>query len=118
MWQPALAATRLAAGAALRHLRGMTQIAHLPGRAVLSVTGTDRVAFLNGLVSNDVAEAASGRAVWAALLTAQGKWLADFFILADGGRAAAGLRGGAGGDAGPAPVALPPARRRWPWSDC
>ena len=61
----------------------MTQTAHLPTRSVIAITGADRVAFLNGLVSNDVAEAAPGRAVWAALLTAQGKWLADFFILAD-----------------------------------
>ena len=44
------------------------------------------MSFLQGLVSNDVAEAAPGRAVWAALLTPQGKWLADFFILADGER--------------------------------
>ena len=61
-------------------------IAYLPDRAVLSLTGADRVGFLNGLVSNDVADAAPGRAVWAALLTAQGKWLADFFIHADGER--------------------------------
>ncbi len=58
----------------------MTMIAHLTDRAVLDVTGDDRVAFLQGLVSNDVALAAPGRAVWAALLTPQGKWLADFFI--------------------------------------
>jgi folate-binding protein YgfZ len=50
---------------------------------VLRVTGADRVTFLNGLVSNDVAEAAPGRAVWAALLTPQGKWFSDFFISAD-----------------------------------
>jgi folate-binding protein YgfZ len=85
-----LAATRpprvLAAGAGPDHLPRMTQIAHLPARTVLSVTGGDRVSFLNGLVSNDVAEAGPGRATWAALLTAQGKWLADFFILADGDR--------------------------------
>ena len=36
------------------------------------------------LVSNDVAAAEPGHAVWAALLTPQGKWLADFFIFADG----------------------------------
>ncbi len=59
-------------------------LTHLPGRAVLSVTGEDRVGYLQGLVSNDVAAAAPGRAVWAALLTPQGKWLADFFIVADG----------------------------------
>ena len=61
-------------------------IAALPDRAVLEVSGADRVSFLQGLVSNDVAEAVPGRAVWAALLTPQGKWLADFFILADGDR--------------------------------
>lgn len=53
---------------------------------MIEVAGEDRVAFLQGLVSNDVAEAAPGRAVWAALLTPQGKYLADFFILAEGDR--------------------------------
>ena len=61
----------------------MTKIAALPERAALAVAGEDRVGFLQGLVSNDVAEAEPGRAVWAALLTPQGKWLADFFILSD-----------------------------------
>jgi folate-binding protein YgfZ len=64
----------------------MTKLAALPERSVLAVAGDDRVAFLQGLVSNDVAEAQPGRAVWAALLTPQGKWLADFFILSDGER--------------------------------
>ncbi len=53
---------------------------------MVEVTGEDRVAFLQGLVSNDVTPAAPGQAVWAALLTPQGKWLADFFILSDGAR--------------------------------
>lgn len=57
-------------------------IAVLPDRGVLEVAGEDRVAFLQGLVSNDVAQAAPGRAVWAGLLTPQGKWLADFFVTA------------------------------------
>jgi len=61
-------------------------IAVLPGRGVVEVAGEDRVPFLQGLVSNDVAKAAPGQAVWAALLTPQGKWLADFFILSDGDR--------------------------------
>lgn len=64
----------------------MSKLAHLPERAVIEVSGEDRVSFLQGLVSNDVADAAPGRAVWAALLTPQGKWLADFFILSDGAR--------------------------------
>ncbi len=64
----------------------MTKIAALAARAVLAVAGEDRVPFLQGLVSNDVAESTPGKAVWAALLTPQGKWLADFFILSDGER--------------------------------
>ena len=61
----------------------MSQLAYLPERTVLAVTGADRVGFLNGLVSNDVALAGPGRAIWSALLTAQGKYLADFFIFAE-----------------------------------
>mgnify|MGYP000692810109 CR=1 FL=1 len=49
-------------------------------RKVLRVTGDDRVEFLQGLVTNDVSRAP----VWAALLTAQGKYLADFFVVPDG----------------------------------
>lgn len=64
----------------------MARLALLPDRGVIEVTGEDRVTFLQGLVSNDVTQAAPGHAVWAALLTPQGKWLADFFILADGDR--------------------------------
>ena len=59
---------------------------HLLDRAVLSVSGEDRVSFLQGLVSNDVAQATETGAVWAALLTPQGKWLADFFVSARGDR--------------------------------
>ncbi|SEN45733.1 hypothetical protein SAMN04488003_11732 [Loktanella fryxellensis] len=48
-------------------------------RTVLALTGTDRVAFLQGLVTNDVARA-DGGIVYAALLTPQGKFVADFFV--------------------------------------
>ena len=60
----------------------MTLLAHLPDRGVIAITGTDRVSFLQGLVSNDVAQVAPGHAVWAAFLSPQGKWLADFFVIA------------------------------------
>ena len=43
----------------------MTRLAALPSRAVLAIEGQDRITFLQGLVSNDVTEAAPGRAVWA-----------------------------------------------------
>ncbi|MFN6954338.1 MAG: YgfZ/GcvT domain-containing protein, partial [Acetobacteraceae bacterium] len=56
--------------------------AYLPERSVVAVRGADAVPFLQGLVSNDVTGIAPGEARWAALLTPQGKWLADFFVLA------------------------------------
>ncbi len=64
----------------------MVKIARLEERGVVEVSGDDRVSFLQGLVSNDVAEAVPGRAVWAALLSPQGKYLADFFVFSDGAR--------------------------------
>src|SRR5689334_13128419 len=64
----------------------MSWLTVLPDRGVIVVEGDDRVAFLQGLVSNDVETAAPGCAVWAALLTPQGKWLADFFIFAEADR--------------------------------
>jgi folate-binding protein YgfZ len=56
----------------------------LGDRAVLEIAGADRRDFLQGLVSNDVAKVSDARAVYAALLTAQGKYLHDFFIAAVG----------------------------------
>ena len=53
-------------------------------REVLRVTGADRENFLQGLVSNDISAAQQGP-VYAALMTPQGKYLADFFILAADG---------------------------------
>ena len=56
----------------------------LSDRAALEVAGEDRRAFLQGLISNDIEKVAADRAVYAALLTAQGKYLHDFFIAAIG----------------------------------
>src|SRR5262245_34721209 len=53
-------------------------------RGLVAVAGEDRTAFLQGLVSNDVRAAAADRAVYAALLTPQGRYLHDFFIAAIG----------------------------------
>ncbi|MBU2360417.1 MAG: folate-binding protein [Alphaproteobacteria bacterium] len=54
-------------------------------RTVLAVSGPQRVDFLQGLVTNDVNRAANG-IVYAALLTPQGKYLADFFIVGEADR--------------------------------
>jgi tRNA-modifying protein YgfZ len=55
-------------------------------RTVWTVTGKDALPFLQGLLTNDVLPLGQGPGiVWAALLTPQGKYLADFFVLnADG----------------------------------
>jgi folate-binding protein YgfZ len=55
-------------------------IVALPNRAVLTVEGEDRRTFLQGLVSNDVMRVSPEHVVWAALLTAQGKFLHEFFV--------------------------------------
>lgn len=58
----------------------MTRLTSLIDRGVLKIGGADRLAFLQGLVSNDLTKLGQGRALWAALLTPQGKYLFDFFI--------------------------------------
>ncbi len=54
-------------------------------RVIWQLTGADALPFLQGLVTNDVLPLgkASG-IVWAALLTPQGKYLADFFVVNTG----------------------------------
>lgn len=49
-------------------------------RQIIRITGEDRVDFLQGLVTNDVTRAPC----WAALLTPQGKYLADFLVVPQG----------------------------------
>ncbi len=60
--------------------------APLADRGVLAVAGDDARPFLQGLVSNDVMRIAPDRAIHAALLTPQGKYLFDFCIAEAGGR--------------------------------
>jgi tRNA-modifying protein YgfZ len=58
---------------------------HAPDRVIWQVTGKDALTFLQGLVSNDVRPLAAGPGiVWTALLTPQGKYLADFFVVNTG----------------------------------
>jgi folate-binding protein YgfZ len=56
------------------------QAALLPDRGVLKITGDDARRFLNGLATNDMAKVAPGTACYAALLTPQGKIIADFIV--------------------------------------
>ena len=57
----------------------------LESRGVLAVAGGDAAEFLQGLVSNDIAQVGEGRVVYAALLTPQGKYLHDFMVAREAG---------------------------------
>lgn len=52
----------------------------LPHRAVITVTGDDAFHFLQGLITKDLTKFDSSPLLYACLLTAQGKFLYDFFI--------------------------------------
>ncbi len=52
----------------------------LGSRAVLRIDGPDRADFLQGLISNDVTKLAQNVAIYAALLTAQGRFLHDLLL--------------------------------------
>jgi folate-binding protein YgfZ len=60
----------------------MQQAFHLIAeqRGLVAISGDDRSEFLQGLVSNDVSRVSADRAIYAALLTPQGRFLHDFFI--------------------------------------
>jgi folate-binding protein YgfZ len=62
----------------------MVGAAYLEQRGVLRVGGADARPFLQGLISNDVTKVTPSRAIYAALLTAQGRFLHDFFIAQHG----------------------------------
>jgi folate-binding protein YgfZ len=52
-------------------------------RRILRISGADTHDFLQGLITNDIQKLDAGL-VYAAILTPQGKYLADFFLKADG----------------------------------
>ncbi len=58
----------------------------IPNRGIVAVSGEDRVTLLQGLVTNDVSAIGDGQAVYSCLLTAQGRFLHDFFVVGDGKR--------------------------------
>lgn len=59
----------------------MTNCVRLSDRAVIDVSGADRVSFLQGLLSQSVEDMAEGEARYGALLTPQGRLLFDLFII-------------------------------------
>ena len=57
----------------------------LDGRGLLALEGEDVVRFLQGIVTNDVEALGDDRAIYTALLSPQGKYLHDFFLVQLGG---------------------------------
>src|ERR1700720_1822213 len=51
----------------------------LSSRAKISLTGSDRVRWLNGMVTNNIRDLAVGRGVYAFLLNPQGRILGDLY---------------------------------------
>ena len=64
---------------AVRELAGLVDLAF---RHRIRATGSDRLTFLQGMLSNDVATLADGQGCAALLLTEQGKVVADLVVLA------------------------------------
>ena len=60
-------------------------ISELPERGLVRLAGPDAAPFLQNLISNDVAKATAGEAIYASLLTPQGKFLHDFFLWSEAG---------------------------------
>ena len=58
----------------------------LQGRAQIELTGSDRVRWLNGMVTNNIRDLARGRGVYAFMLNPQGRILADFYAYNRGDR--------------------------------
>ena len=52
-----------------------------PARAFLTVTGAEAASFLQAIITQDIHTAQKDRLIFSALLSPQGKWMFDFFIL-------------------------------------
>jgi folate-binding protein YgfZ len=61
----------------------MTNNLYIPlqNRAVIAISGNDAETFLQGLITNDIKKVSKHKAIYALMLTPQGKFLYDFFIL-------------------------------------
>ncbi|MEQ9520027.1 MAG: folate-binding protein [Parvibaculum sp.] len=64
----------------------MAQKCLLPDRSVFVISGPDAPDFLQNLLTNNVDALKEGQAQYTLLLTPQGKYLFDFFLLRDGER--------------------------------
>ena len=59
------------------------KVLELPNRGVIRLSGSDSKDLLQGLITNDINQLTKEPAIYCALLTPQGKYLFDFFIVKD-----------------------------------
>ena len=57
------------------------QIIILENRGLISVTGEDAKEYLQNIITNDINKVSKSNSVFAALLSPQGKYLFDFFVI-------------------------------------
>lgn len=66
-------------------------------QGTIALTGADRASFLHSLLTNDIAQLASGRGVYAAYLTPQGRMISDMRVIETGGRMLLAVEAGTAG---------------------
>jgi len=59
------------------------QIIILENRGLISVTGEDAKDYLQNIITNDIHKVSNSNSIFAALLSPQGKYLFDFFVIKD-----------------------------------
>ena len=57
---------------------------HLPNRTIIRLSGADVDSLLQGIITNDITLLQSQPMLFSAMLSAQGKFAHDFFVVADG----------------------------------
>lgn len=67
-----------------RALKERAAIGVVAPRGVIGVAGTDRAAYLHGLLTNDILALAPGTGCYAAWLTPQGRMVTDLYVFASG----------------------------------
>ena len=67
-------------------VQGAKGVVRRTDRGVLAVSGAERAAWLQGLLTNDVSRLIDGQPVYAAYLTPQGRMISDMLVVASGDR--------------------------------
>ena len=57
------------------------QIVILKDRGLISISGDDAKKFLQNIITNDIKKVSENNTIFSALLTPQGKYLNEFFII-------------------------------------